>query len=297
MRYLWSAVIMTAMHLTGFTGFAQSGSVLYKISGNNLSQPSYIMGIVNFLPADRFTVPHEVEEAIAASQVFVTKTAMNKKIQKKYNEAYRIPNNGWINDYLTDDELNQLRLLLLLDFEVKENAYHDFYSRLQPIILVPTTSALNLGDNIVYMEEQLSDIARENKLKLAGLGTPEEEIAAFKKFPIEDQVEALKYTVNNFYDHIQDYNNMVDAYLNDQDLVYVKNETFKATNESQRFKKFYYDARALGWLDKVENMIQDRAIFFALGAPFLVGEVSLIELLKMKGYDVEPVQVSFNQPD
>ncbi|MEQ8927732.1 MAG: TraB/GumN family protein [Fulvivirga sp.] len=272
---------------------AQEKSILYKVSGNGLEKPSYLMGIINFLPADQFSVPPAVDKAMEECEIYAAKFEQNRKTQKKFNDAVKIPNNGWINDYLTDDELNQLRLLLLLDMEVKEHAYHDFYSRLQPIILVPTTTALKLGDNIVYTEHKLHEVAKKHKLKTESLGTIQEEINAFEKFPIEDQVEALKHTVNNFDQHIQDYEAMVADYLKNQDLVKVKNETFKATNESQLFKKVYYDSRALSWLPKIEEMMKDKPTFIALGAPYLVGDVSLLNLLETKGYVVSPVKVSF----
>lgn len=285
--------ILVCLLLVAGISNAQEKSVLYKVSGNGLEKPSYIMGIINFFPADKFNIPAEVENAIESCEVLTTKVEMDTKTQKKFNEAVRIPNDGWINDYLTDDELNQLRLLLLLDMGVKEHAYHDFYSRLQPIILVPVTSALNLGDNIVYTEQKLHEIAKKNKLKTEGLGTIQEEIEAFQKFPIEDQVEALKYTVNHFEDHIKGYDDMVDAYIKNQNLEIVKNETLKAINNSDTFRKVYYDSRALVWLPKIEELMKTKPTFFALGAPYLIGQVSLLELLKTKGYDVTPVKVSF----
>lgn len=289
-----SRLFTLLLTISCITGYGQNEkSILYEVSGNGLEQSSYLMGIVNFLPADQFKVPEAVKEAMSKCEVFVTKTDNDKKTQKKFTEAVKIPNNGWINSYLTDDELNQLRLLMLLDLEVKEHAYHDFYSRLQPIILVTTTAALHLKDNIVYTEQVLHDVAHQNKLKTESLGTIQEEIEAFKKFPIEDQVEALKYTVTNFYEHINDYQNMVNAYVKDQDLEFVKNETFKATNESQAFKTVYYDSRALEWLPKIEKLMRDKPTFIALGAPYLMGNVSLIQLLRTKGFDVKPVSVKF----
>ncbi len=274
--------------------FAQTEKgILFKISGNGLEQPSYIMGIVNFLPADRFIIPEALENALAQCQVLATKTELNQRTQRKFNEAIKIPNNGWINDYLTDDELNQLRLLMLLDLDVKEHAYHDYYSRLQPIILVTVTNALNLKENIIYTEQKLHELAKKHKLKLAGLGTIEEEIEAFSQFPIQDQVEALKYTVNNYYDHIAEYQNLVNSYLNDQNLNYVEKETFKATNESKAFKKVYYENRSLKWLAEVEKLINKKPTFIALGAPFLVGESGLLALLKNKGYAITSVPLQF----
>ncbi len=281
------------MFITAYTFGQSDTSVLYEISGNGLTKPSYIMGVINFLPASRFKVPNEVDNAIQNCEVFVTKTSLDNKTQKKFNEAIRIPNNGWINDYLTDDELNQLRLLLLLDMDVKESAYYDFYSRLQPIILVTATAALNLKEDIVYPERSLYETAKKYKLKFDDLGTVQEEINAFSKFPIEDQVQALKYTVNHFYDHIADYKKMVDAYLIDQNLEAVRIGTLKATNESRPFKTAYYDARSLTWLPKIEKMIQDKPTFLTLGAPFLMGDLSLIALLETKGYSVNTVSVSF----
>lgn len=271
----------------------QGQSAFWKVEGNGLKEPSYLFGTINFLPKSSYTIPDPVEKAIASCEVFTTKMSLDRKTQKQFNDAVKIPNNGWINDYLTDDELNQLRLLLLLDFEVKESAYHDFYSRLQPIILVTTTAALHLGDNIAYPERELEAIARKEKLDFVGLSNMEEEIKAFEQFPIEDQVEALKYTVNNFYQHIQDYENMVKAYLKEQNLEKVRAETFKATNESQAFKKVYYDDRTRAWLPQLKNQIKSKPTFVALGVPYLVGEEGLIAMLKNDGYTVEPIEIDF----
>ncbi|MTI22741.1 TraB/GumN family protein [Fulvivirga sp. RKSG066] len=269
-------------------------AVLWEVSGNGLEKPSYIYGIINFLPKDAYEVPKVVKKKMDQCEVFATKIIYDNAAKKQFNKAVRIPNNGWINDYLTDNELNQLRLLLLLDFEVKEHQYHDFYSRLQPIILVTSTTALYLDDNIIYVEEELASLAKKNRMDFVGLGTIDEEIAAFKKFPIEDQVEAAKYTVNQFDRHIEDYNNLVKYYVEEQDLVKVKDETLKATNESQEFKRVYYDDRVIHWLPKIEGLIKVNPTFFAVGAPYLVGEVSMIELLRKQGYKVEPVSLKKN---
>ena len=130
-------------------------------------------------------------------------------------------------------------------------------------------------------------------MDFVGLSTIEEEIMAFEQFPIKDQVEALKYTVNNFYQHLIDYKKMAEAYLEAQDLEKVKEETFKATNESQAFKKVYYDDRTMAWLPEVERLIQSKPTFIAVGVPHLVGDEGLIRLLKKKGYTVSPVSVVF----
>jgi len=285
--------VLTITIFSSISGVAQDleNAVLWEITGNGIEKPSYIYGIINFLPKDEYSIPKKVKKKIDDCEVFATKIIYDNHARKQFNKAVRIPDNGWINDYLTDDELNQLRLLLLLDFEVKEHQYHDFYSRLQPIILVTATTALWLGDNIFYVEEELAHLAKKNRMDFVGLGTIDEEIAAFKQFPIEDQVEAAKYTVNKFDQHIEDYKNLVKYYVEEQDLSKVKDETMKATNESQKFKEVYYDDRVIHWMPKIEGLIKTNPTFFAVGAPYLVGEVSMIKLLRKHGYTVKPMSI------
>lgn len=291
LTYLFILLITTCSLQVKAQDDKLENAVLWEITGNGISSPSYIYGIINFLPKDKYKVPRKVKQKLDDCETFATKIIYNNHAKRQFNKAVRIPNDGWINDYLTDDELNQLRLLLLLDFEVKEHQYHDFYSRLQPIILVTSTTALYLGDNIVFVEEELAHLAKKNRMDFVGLGTIEEEIEAFDKFPIEDQVEAAKYTVNEFDQHIADYMTLVDAYIDDQDLAKVKDETMKATNESKEFRKVYYDDRVEHWMPKIEELIQADPTFFALGAPYLAGEVSLIQLLRKRGYTVKPLDL------
>lgn len=286
-----SLLILTTISTTVFSQNTIK-TTLWEISGNGLQKSSYVYGIINFMPKKDFHIPIEVKNSLKNCEVFATKTMINNSTKSKFNKAVRIPNDGWINDYLTDDELNKLRLLLLLDFKVKEHAYHDFYSRLQPIILVTATTALSLGDEIVYTEDALSKLAKKNHMRFDELGTIQEEISAFEKFPIEDQVEALKHTINDFDKHIEEYNQLVKSYVEDKDLKKVKDETLKATNESKNFKKVYYDDRLKNWMPGLRKMISNRSTFIAIGAPYLAGEQNLVSMLQDEGYNVKAISIS-----
>ncbi len=265
-------------------------AVLWEISGNGLEKTSYLFGVINFLPKKDFSIPKKVKNVMDDCEVFVTKTLVNRRNQKEFNQAARIPNDGWINDYLTDDELNQLRLLMLRDLEVSENDYHFNYSRLQPIILVTATTILSLGNkNLVFVEQELAQIAQKSHLDLVGLGTMEEEIAAFDNFPIPDQVEALNYTIDNFDQHIADYNNLVKNYVEDQDLAKIREEILKATNRSEVFQKVYYDERQKAWMKTIDTLVHENPTFIAVGAAHLPGDQGLLQLLRQEGYTLNPI--------
>jgi len=268
-------------------------SVFWKITGPDLEQPSYLFGYLSFFPKKRFDVPKEVKNAMKECEILASKNVYNQFTINEFNKAARIPDDGWINDYLNENELNRLRILMLLDLEVKESEYHDVYSRLQPIILVTTTTAIYLGKNIVYAEPEIVSLAKKYKLKQIGLGSIEEEIKAFEQFPIEDQVEALEYTVIDFDSHIKDYYNLISYYLDEQDLEKIKNETMKATNESQVFRQIYFDDRNKLWLPKIEELMKDKPTFISIGALHMAGEDGIINLLRKQGYSVTSIEIEF----
>lgn len=255
-----------------------------------MTKSSYLFGIINFMPENEFEVSQNIKATMGKCKVFVTKTPINRSSRNEFSKAVRIPNDGWINDYLTDDELNQLRLLMLKDLKVSENDYHFTYSRLQPVILVTATTLLSLGENVVFVEDKLAKAAKKKRLKFISLNTIEEEITAFEDFPIADQVEALKYTVNNFSDHLSDYNQLVKHYRHDQDLEKIHEEILKATNRSEKFQDTYYHKRNEDWSRKIMPIMSDNPVFIAVGAAHLYGENGLIHLLIEEGYTLTPAQ-------
>jgi len=256
-----------------------------------LEKPSYLFGIINFLPKKDFSVPPKLSLLMEDCEVFATKNVFNRSTRDEFNSAARIPDDGMINDYLSDDEVNQLRYLMMVELGVRENAYHFDYSRLQPIILVTSMTALNLDKNIIYLEPELANIARRKHMDFVGLEESEEEIKAFSEFPIEDQVEALKYAVSNFKEHIESYDLMVKNYLEEQDLTKIKNEILKATNQSQVFQEVYYDSRNKTWVTVIDQLITKKQTFIAIGAVHLEGESGLIQLLEKEGYTLKPINI------
>lgn len=264
-------------------------SVLWEVSGNGLEKSSYLFGIINFIPDNEFAVSGRILRLMDECDLFITKTPHTKASQKEFSKAARIENDGWINDYLTDDELNQLRLLMLKDLEVTEHDYHFTYSRLQPVILVTASTLLYLGDDVVFVEDEIARAAKKHHLKFRSLSTIDEEIAAFKEFPIPDQVEALKHTVSNWNDHIEDYNQLVRSYVDDQDLEMIHEEILRTTNRSETFQEAYYYSRNKSWTGKIKEIISEDAAFIAVGAAHFYGESGLLSLLKSEGYTLSPV--------
>jgi uncharacterized protein YbaP (TraB family) len=65
------------------------------------------------------------------------------------------------------------------------------------------------------------------------------------------------------------------------------------TSESSQINNFnqdFLDVRNKNWIPVIESQIKVNSTFIAVGAAHLPGENGVINLLKMKGYTVEPVK-------
>ena len=288
MRFLLILVFLSLPWLV----LAQEQSALYKIEGNGLKQASYVFGTINFLPRFGYFLPVEVKTVLEKSEVYVNKLSMKPKVQRKFSEAIKLPEGGSIDSYLNVEDKKKLKEIIET-YGGRNQAYKNFYSKLQPVILVTTTTALTLQNNITYPERELEDIAKHNKLKFVSLSNVDEEVKAFKVFPISEQVEALSFAVNNFSGHIKDYKKMVRSYNKEQDLEEVKKITFRAFKNNQAFQDAYYNKRTADWLPQIEKIMKSKPSFIALGVAHLVGEKGLISLLKAAGYEVSPVILDF----
>ncbi len=288
MRFLLILVFLSLPWLV----LAQEQSALYKIEWNGLKQASYVFGTINFLPQFGYFLPVEVKTVLEKSEVYVNKLSMKPKVQRKFSEALKLPEGGSIDSYLNVEDQEKLKEIIET-YGGRNQAYKNFYSKLQPVILVTTTTALTLQNNITYPERELEDIAKHNKLKFVSLSNVDEEVEAFKVFPISEQVEALSFAVNNFSGHIKDYKKMVRSYNKEQDLEEVKKITFRAFKNNQAFEDAYYNKRTADWLPQIEKVMKSRPSFIALGVAHLVGEKGLISLLKAAGYEVSTVILDF----
>lgn len=270
---------------SAFGSLAQdANSLLWKISGKDLSKPSYLFGTIHMLPEDKYFLTDKMQDAFNESEILALEAELDVPFaeQLKMATAMIMPDGKTWKEFMTEDEYTALTSAFVDSLGIKAKKVEK-YSKIRPIYVSGLILTDLLGKVKMY-EQELSAMAKKDKKEIIGLETLQEQMDIVSGISIEDQMDDLK---QNTASMLRDYNEMLDAYLS-QNL----NELEKSTEESDSFDKM--EAKLLTerndrWIKSIEEQAAKNATFFAVGAMHLVGEKGLIEQLKTAGYTVEAV--------
>lgn len=262
-------------------------SLFWKVSGNGLAKPSYILATVKFLPADKFSISKNVEDKLHECEIFATETLMDHHAQHELNKAAHLPHHESIKDYLTEKDFIRLEKLFHEKLGISKLKFETVYSQFKPVLLSVSITRLSLGKHVKYPEMELMKKAHKADMIVMGLETAEREIAAMEEFAIEDQVHALVHTMDNYDAQIAEYHAMISTYLSG-DLHKTLEFTLHPSEENENFKANFFDKRNAEFVPHMENMMKKAQTFFAIGAGHLADDKGVLNLLREKGYSVKP---------
>lgn len=270
---------------SSFGSFAQeANSLLWKVSGKDITKPSYIFGTIHLLPEDRYFFTEQMQKALSSSDALAMEVDMDIPVteQMKMASEMIMPDGKTWADYMTAEEYALVKSAFVdsLGFKAKKV---EKYARIKPIYISGVILAELLGKVKMY-EKELTGLAKKEKKKIIGLETFQEQMEIVGSISLEDQMEDLKTTTASM---VRDYNKMLDAYTS-QNLT----ELEKLGTESDGFDKMeerLLTDRNNRWVRAIQEKLAETATFYAVGAMHLVGENGLIKQLKVAGYEVEAV--------
>ncbi|EMR03088.1 TraB family protein [Cesiribacter andamanensis AMV16] len=123
---------------------------------------------------------------------------------------------------------------------------------------------------------------------VTGLESARDQLRVLDAIPYQEQARLLLEAVQDYQKLKDGYWNMVVSYKNQdlQSLYYVVREVSMGMKD---YEKLLLTDRNRRWMPAIETMARQQASFFAVGAAHLPGENGLINLLRRRGYKVEPV--------
>ena len=260
----------------------QAQSLLYEISGKSLKKPSYLLGTIHIASKQNIPIYEKAKEKLLACSLYVMELDPEKINSPSLVGKLILPDNKTIKDYMNAE-----------DYELLKSKFQEItgypllaFEKFQPIMiesileLMTTTNKTDSSD-VIMMDMDLSSLAKKNNIKTKGIETPDEQIDAMLRVPIEDQIEML---LNGLEDNNQ---NTEDLYSkNDIDSLYLT--TISAMTEATR--KALITDRNKNMAERVDLLMKKQSIFIAVGAAHLGGEDGLVNLLKRKGYILKEVR-------
>lgn len=300
MKKLLSIILLGLMAATG----AQA-QLLYKISGNGLEKPSYIIGTHHLANVGFVNKINGVKEALTETdQVYgeVVFSDMTKSDTAKMIKNYQtLPSGQTIKTVLTAEQFKAVDACLkkLMDVGFSSSEVMDKMGHMTPQALATQMQSImfmmkHMGeyDPSTTFDQYFQAQAKKNNEPIGGLESVKQQCELLYTVPMKRQIEQLMCVVNNqdFYTNSMEkvskafYNQDLDALKLAQDEKL--SNTCDATAEEQAA---LVDNRNADWMTRMPAIMAAHPTFFAVGAGHLPGDKGLLQLLKNAGYTVEGV--------
>jgi len=265
-------------------------SVLWEISGNGLTQTSYLMGTLKFTGEKEYVLPQEAADRIKKSKVFAIEDQVDHHAQHELNKALHFPKGQSIKTELSPEDYQKLVNLFQKEFNIDAKTFEKSYSHIKPLALSIAMTRLSLKEKLKFYDIELLTLAKKNGSEAYSLEDIDREAGALNKFPMADQVKALVHTINNFDQQKGEYQKLMADYPKGN-LEEIFTYTLHPTENNPVFLEEFYYKRNDEWLPKIESMMKDQPSFIAVGISHLETNRGLLELLKAKGYTLTPVMI------
>jgi len=260
----------------------RENSILWEVTGNGLSKPSYITGTCHIMCSKDFEIKPKVLKALEKSESFVMEinymdptemTALQKMFQT----------NKKISDQLTPQEAKELDQILT---EYGTSLKNMDTSSSQALYALISMKAVPCPQTeIKSYEIELMQAALKQKKSINGLEKVEDQLTSINKaYDLKEVIKQLK--MGKEYEAL--LQGMVNAFKKeDVESVYNLFKNDKFMNDKQ--EKAMLTDRNKNWAEKMPEMMKKESSFFAVGGAHLMGENGIIKLLRSKGYTVKPI--------
>jgi len=261
-------------------------SLLWKISGNGLSKPSYLYGTIH-VTCDA-TLHSGVEKAMSeTSQLYLEIDMDDPNMQSLMMGSMMMAGGKKMSTLAKPEEVR------LVDNYLKKNLGMPLamMDQVKPIFISMMFLTKLLDCPVQSVEQNLIKISAAQKEEVFGLETVSEQMAVLDAVPYEEQMtELVKSVQSDLSNDKKEINMLLDLYKN-QDI----EGMLKAARESENVTTSKYENELLirrnqNWISKIARAAAEKPTFFGVGAAHLAGENGVIKLLRKAGFRVEAVK-------
>lgn len=260
-----------------------SNSLLWEISGNGLSKPSYLYGTIHLIEQDDFFVRKEIDSVFNLCEQLAFEIKLDDPvILKTYQDWMHLPSGTTLKDFCTEEEYQVLKQYLM------DSAKTDIETILdqKPFLLTQLQISDYITGEPASYEIYFYNESLTNNVPIFGLENLQDELALLDQIPYNEQVDMV---INNIKSSVQNqkaWAELISAYKA-EDIGKLYEISLEVTPELIKYENLFLDNRNIKWIPVIDNLIQQRSTFIAVGAAHLAGEKGVIQLLKNQGYELK----------
>ena len=270
------------------TSSSNENTLLWRISGNGLTRPSYLFGTMHMICADDIELSDSLKKAIQNADEVYLELKMDNLIEMMGAMSHMsMRNDTTLSDLLTPVEYQKIKTYFKNHSGILPFSMIETYKPLLAAATIMEQSAQ--CEHAVAMEELIMQEAKHDGKEIGGLETMDYQLSIFDSIPYTIQAKQLLEMVENTSSKDDDeMKELTDAYRN-QEL----NKMELLTKDDMGLKEYtallLYNRNA-NWARKLNNLLAKSSLVIAVGAGHLPGEKGVINLLRKAGYKVEPVK-------
>jgi len=299
-------IITALLFIAAVTANAQ---LIFRISGNGLEKPSYMLGSLHVLSGDLLdSIPAFLEAENQCQQLFVESDVTNpqykKDVQAAGQQLITLPDGMTISDVLGEERMNVLQERMkeschinLADSAAKDNL------RFQPVFFTVILDAMIQMEAFqkypAMRNGNMMDVAciiraKDRGWKVGNLDQrhTSEELEKDKEAlsqSIDEQADSLMAMLNNFDERRQKKLKELEGIQTMGDYWtagdYEGFEQFiKSVNEAN---PAIYAERNKKWMPTIVEAIKEMPTLFVFGAGHLTGPDGIVRMLRDAGYKVD----------
>jgi len=282
-------ILFTALSLfAAFAGSAQKldTGLLWKISGNGLTKPSYLYGTMHI--TCNATLDKNILAALDnTSQLYLELDMDDPSLQTEMMGGMMMK------DGVTMKSLTTPENYAVVNKFLQENAgmSADMLGTFKPFMISALLYPKMLDCEMQSYEQELIKVAKAQNEEILGLETVSEQMAVFDVIPYKEQMDELvKSAKDNLVKDKKEIADMIAVY-NKKDLNALLEFMDKSENKMMAsHNDVLLVNRNKNWIPKIEAIAKAQPTFFGVGAAHLAGDDGIIKLLRKKGYKVEAVK-------
>lgn len=262
-------------------------SLLWKITGKGMQSPSYLFGTMHLLCREDYLWTPAMEKSLLHTEEVCFEMNMDDPTLQIQIAMGMLSQDGkMLQDYFSQEDYAVISRFiadsLAMDISMLQ--------QMKPAALLTlfASRVVSCTDQVSY-EALILEKARLQQQIISGLETAQEQIALLDNMP-GDSVATELLTLAKDYQHEKaEYSRMLEAYKQ-QDIIALHELIMENRDNGGADMNLFVDQRNIRWIERIEEKMEQRSVFFAVGAGHLWGSSGLIPLLQQCGYTVVPVK-------
>lgn len=277
--------------------FGADAQILWKVSGNGIERPSYLLGTHHIAPVAILDTLTGFTDALqSVDKIYgelVMADASSAASQQKMAMAAMAPADSTLSKVLTPAQMDSVTAVLRLYMGPQMDA--SMFDAFRPAMvatllgLAQTQKEFPEFTGATPIDAEVQNRAIALGKEIGSFETMDQQCAMLFGYPIAQQAAELLETVRDDDYAMEMIRKLSRAYLNgDLNSILAIMEDPKMTTEESRDR--ILNSRNAAWMKVIAGLLPAASVLIAVGAGHLPGEKGLISLLRKNGYTVEPVR-------